>query len=185
MFGKKQGKAEPAKEPAARAGTATKSAEELKTRAKAAKQASAAFSGIVTLLMRSPADRHHSLADLEWLVIPAIARGQYVLGEAQSKESGAVTAIGAVLWALVSEEVDKRLSDLSAPLRLKPNEWRSGDIPWIVLATGDRRLLPGLLQQLTKSTFKERKPKMRVRGKDGKISIGHLEFQERTAAPNA
>jgi hemolysin-activating ACP:hemolysin acyltransferase len=105
------------------------------------------------------------------------------VAEAQSKETGAVTPAGAVLWALVSEEVDKRLSDLSAPVRLKPDEWRSGDIPWIVLASGDTRVLAGLIQQLTKSVLKERAPKMRVRGADGKISVGHLEIREKEKAP--
>lgn len=141
----------------------------------------AAFGEIVTLLMRSPADKHHSLADLEWLVVPAVARGQYALAEAQSKETGAVSPVGAVLWAFVSEEVEKRLSDLSAPLRLKPNEWRSGDIPWIVQAIGDRRVLAGLIQQLTKTAFKDRQPKMRARGPDGKISVGHLTIKDKAA----
>ena len=87
-----------------------------------------------------------------------------------------------MLWAFVSEEIDKRLSDLSAPVRLKPNEWRSGDIPWIVLATGDTRVLAGLIQELTKSVFKDRQPKMRARGADGKVSVGHLQVKPKDAA---
>jgi cytolysin-activating lysine-acyltransferase len=153
-----------------------------KKRAVAAKQMAAAFGEIISLLMRSPTDKHHTLGDLEWLVVPAVAQGQYALAEAQSKETGAVSPVGGVLWALVSEEVDKRLSDLSAPLRLKPNEWRSGDIPWIVLATGDTRILAGLIQQLTKTVFKDQQPKMRVRGADGKVAVGHLQIKEKDAA---
>jgi hemolysin-activating ACP:hemolysin acyltransferase len=87
-----------------------------------------------------------------------------------------------VLWALVSEDVDKRLSDLSAPVRLMPAEWRSGDIPWIILASGDMKILGGLIQQLTAKAFKERQPKMRVRGADGKVSVGHLQVKEKAAA---
>jgi hemolysin-activating ACP:hemolysin acyltransferase len=147
----------------------------------AAKQIAAGFGEFVTLLMRSPADKHHTLGDLEWLVVPALAHRQYALAEAQSKETGAVSPVGGVLWAFVSEEVDKRLSDLSAPVRLKPNEWRSGDIPWVILATGDMRILAGLIQQLTKTVFKDRQPKMRARGKDGKVSVGHLEVKPAAA----
>ena len=148
----------------------------------AGKKIAAAFGELVTLLMRSPADKHHSLSDLEWLIVPALAHSQYALAEAQSKETGAISPVGGVLWAFVSEEVDKRLSDLSAPVRLKPNEWRSGDIPWLVLATGDTRILAGLIQQLTKTVFKDRQPKMRARGADGKVSVGHLEIKEKDVA---
>ncbi len=158
------------------------SAEEAKNRRFAAKQTAAAFGEIVALLMRSPTDKHHSLADLEWLVVPAVARGQYALAEAQSKETGATGPVGAVLWALVSEDVDKRLSDLSAPTRLKPDEWRSGDIPWIIQASGDMKILGGLIQQLTQKAFKDRQPKMRVRGADGKVSVGHVEVKQKADA---
>jgi hypothetical protein len=75
---------------------------------------------------------------------------------------------------MVSDDVDKRLSDMTGPLRLKPDEWRSGDIPWIVVATGSRKVIEGLVQQLSKTAFKGRAPKTRIRGKDGKISVGHL-----------
>jgi hemolysin-activating ACP:hemolysin acyltransferase len=158
------------------------SAEEAKKRAVAGKQIAAAFGELVTMLMRSPADKHHTLGDLEWLVVPALAHRQYALAEAQSKETGAISPVGGVLWALVSEEVDKRLSDLSAPVRLKPNEWRSGDIPWIVLATGDKRILAGLIEQLSKTVFKDRAPKMRARGADGKVSVGVIEVKHKDAA---
>jgi cytolysin-activating lysine-acyltransferase len=157
-------------------------AEDAKKRMIASKQMAAAFGELTALLMRSPTDKHHSLADLEWLVVPAIARGQYALAEAQSKETGATAPVGAVLWALVSEDVDKRLSDLSAPTRLKPDEWRSGDIPWIIHATGDAKILGGLIQQLTQKAFKDRQPKMRVRGADGKVSVGHLEVKQKADA---
>jgi cytolysin-activating lysine-acyltransferase len=156
--------------------------DESKKRAVAAKQMAASFGEFVTLLMRSPADKHHTLGDLEWLIVPALVRRQFALAEAQSKETGAVSPVGGVLWAFVSEDVDKRLSDLSAPTRLKPDEWRSGDIPWIVLATGDTRILAGLIQQLTKNVFKDRQPKMRMRGKDGKVMVGHLEVKDKAEA---
>jgi hemolysin-activating ACP:hemolysin acyltransferase len=187
LFGKKSGNGSEAKHEQPEAPAASRPAgesklEDAKKRLVAAKQMAAAFGEIVTLLMRSPADKHHSLGDLEWLVVPAVALGHYALAEAQSKETGAVSPVGAVLWAFVSEDVDKRLSDLAAPLRLKPNEWRSGNIPWIVLATGDMRVLAGLIQQLTKTTFKDQAPKMRARGSDGKVTVGRLEVKDKAAA---
>lgn len=157
-------------------------AEDAKKRAASAKQVAAAFGEFVMLLMRSPSDKHHTLGDLDWLVAPALMQRQFALAEAQSKETGMVSPVGGVLWAFVSEDVDKRLSDLSTPLRLKPNEWRSGDIPWIVLASGDMRVLAGLIQQLNANVFKDKKPKMRVRGNDGKLTVGHLEVKAKDAA---
>jgi cytolysin-activating lysine-acyltransferase len=154
------------------------SPEEAKRRAVMAKQMAASLGELVLLLMRSPAERHHTLGDLEWLVAPAIVHGQFAIAEAQAKDTGIVTPIGAVLWAFVSPEVDQRLSDTATPLRLKPNEWRSGDIPWIVFILGDTRVLGGLLQRLHQQVFTGKAPKMRVRGADGKISVGTIEVKE-------
>ncbi|UFZ02670.1 toxin-activating lysine-acyltransferase [Bradyrhizobium ontarionense] len=161
------------------------SPEDLKKRMIASKQMAAAFGEIVTLLMRSPGDKHQSLADLEWLVVPAVVRGQYALAEARSKDTGATVPVGAVLWALVSKEVDERLSDPSHPLRLKPDEWRSGDIPWIMHAAGDVKVLAGLVRSLPQAALRDRQPKMRVRGADGKISVGHLDIKKKTAVDTA
>ncbi len=169
--------------PSASAGAATTiSPEEAKKRAALAKHVAASFGEIVTLLMRSPGDKQRPIQDLEWMVAPAIMTGQFAVADAQSKENGAVMPVGAVLWAHVSAEVDKRLSELGdqAP-RLAPNEWRSGDIPWVVMAIGDPKVLSGLLQQLSKTVFKDKPAKIRARGADGKVVVGRLEM----AAPPA
>ena len=141
----------------------------------------AAFGEIVLLLLRSPRN-NYSVADLGWLVAPAVGHGQFALAEARSEETGAVRPVGAVLWAMVSDDVDKRLSDVTVPLRLKPDEWRSGDIPWIVVATGGMKVVEGLIQQLSKTVFKGKPPKTRIRGTDGKISVGHLGVKAKVAA---
>jgi len=155
--------------------------EEIKKRAMAAKHVAASFGEIVTLLMRSSADKSITLQDLEWMVVPALLTGQFAVADAQSKETGAVMPVGAVLWAFVSPEVDARLSStLDEPIRLQPQEWRSGPTPWIVMAIGDSKVLGGLFQQLAKTVFAGQAPKMRARGADGKVAIGRLEF---TAAP--
>lgn len=151
--------------------------DEIKKRAMAAKHVAASFGEIVTLMMRSAADKSITLQDLEWMVVPALQTGQFAVAEAQSKDTGAVMPVGAVLWAMVSPEVDQRLSSmLDQPTRLQAAEWRSGDIPWIVMAIGDPKLLGGLLQQLSKSVFSKQAPKMRARGADGKVAVGRLDF---------
>ena len=49
---------------------------------------SATFGQIVSVLMRTPQHRYAFLSDLEWLVLPAVATGQFSLAEAQDKTSG-------------------------------------------------------------------------------------------------
>lgn len=188
MFFKKQPAAEqapeaataaapPAAPPPAGQQPAMLDPDEAKRRAAAAKQAAASFGEIVSLLMRSPTEKTHTLQDLEWLVAPAIVTGQFAVADAQSRETGAVMPVGAVLWANVSPEIDQQLSsNLDAPPRLRPQDWRSGDIPWIIMSIGDSRVVGGLLQQLSKSLFKDRPAKIRAKGADGKIVVGRLEI---------
>lgn len=136
----------------------------------AAPQADVLFGQIVALLMRSPEHKFRPLADIEWLVLPGVLTGQCSVARAQ--QSGATVPVGFVLWASVSTTVDQRLSDLSIPGRLQPDEWRSGDIPWLVELVADARTRQILLKHLGETVFKGREIKMRVRGADGKMQIG-------------
>jgi cytolysin-activating lysine-acyltransferase len=158
-------------------------AEEAKKRAAASKRMSASFGDIVLLMSRAPGEQHYALRDLDWLVMPAVGYGQFALAEAQSKETGAVVPVGAILWALVSPEIDQRFtSQEQGPIRLAPAEWRSGDIPWIIHTVGEPKILGGLMEQLTKTVFKERAPKMRVRGTDGKAKVGEVHIKDKAEA---
>jgi cytolysin-activating lysine-acyltransferase len=125
---------------------------------------------IVSMLMRSPQHKHYSLADLEWLVLPAVLSGQFRIVQAQ----GAPAPVGVALWANVSAETDQRLSDLSKPARLSPDEWRSGDISWLMELVCDARLQPAILTDLRDAIFKGNPLKMRVRGTDGRMQIATL-----------
>ena len=138
--------------------TAAPGLENAQKRSMADKELAAAFGEIVLLLLRSPRN-NYSVADLGWLVAPAVGHGQFALAEARSEENGAVRPVGAVLWAMVSDDVDKRLSDITAPLRLKPNEWRSGDIPWIVMATGGTKVVEGLFSSSARGSSRGNHPR--------------------------
>jgi len=83
---------------------------------------------IVTLLGQSPAHRHVFIADLEWLVLPALMARQARIWRRQT-ENGALPVIY-VSWALVDEAVETRLRQ--GQMRLKPNEWRCGDRAWLI-----------------------------------------------------
>jgi cytolysin-activating lysine-acyltransferase len=136
---------------------------------------SVAFAQIVTVLMRSPRYRHYTLGDLEWLVVPALKTGQWRVVGAQSKQNGVSFPVAVALWARVSAEVDKKLSEnLHVPIMLRPDEWKSGDILWLVDAVNDPRVVPQLLKQLLETSFKGRETKVRAAGEDGKITVRRL-----------
>lgn len=143
-----------------------------------ARALAASLGGIVSIMIRSPEYRGMKLSDLEWLVGPPLATEQFGIAEGHDSRTGLVAPVAAVLWANVSGEIDRRLGDPAndAP-RLEPKDWRSGDIPWIISAFGDKRALAGLLQQLARTQFKDKAAKIRVRGEDGKVSVVEIKPQ--------
>ena len=124
------------------------------------KLATANFGGAVALFMRSPAHKHYTLADLEWLLIPPLRLNQFVAAEVKLPAGQAVPA-ALVLWARVSAEVDARLSATpSYPIRLHPNEWQSGDVFWIIDAVGERNSVQQCIEMLVKTVFQEKQFRM-------------------------
>lgn len=99
---------------------------------------SMALAQIVRLMLQSPNHRHFSLSDLEWMVLPALSLGQLAMAETKPDQSGMRQPLAVLFWAAVSPEIDKRMSaQLEAPIRLRPDEWKSGDILWITDMIGD------------------------------------------------
>lgn len=144
-----------------------------------------AFSQIVAVMMRDPNFRELRLADLEWLVVPAVMSGQWRLAQMKPEQltskdgktssTNVVVPVAAALWAHVSPEIDKRLSeDLSKPVQLRANEWLSGNIPWLIAVAGDRRTMPSFLKALQETDFKGRDVKVRARGAGTAIEIKTL-----------
>jgi|SRR5215475_8012744 len=144
-----------------------------------------AFTQVVGVLMRSAHYKQYTLADLEWLVVPPIMAGQFRIGEVKPDQNkGAALPVAVVLWASVSAEVDKRLMEAdSVSFKLKPEEWKSGDIPWLVHAAGETRFVRHVVEQLMKTTFKGREVKVLARDKDGKPKVHTL--SDTAPAPSA
>jgi hemolysin-activating ACP:hemolysin acyltransferase len=140
------------------------------------------FSQVVAVLMRDANFRNLRLADLEWLVLPAIMSGQFKLGHARaqpgadkSKDGGTFVPAAVAMWARVSPAIDKAMSEnLDKPVRLKANQWMSGDIPWLIAVAGDQRIIPTFLKQLSEQEFKGKHVKMRARTPDGGVSLKTL-----------
>jgi cytolysin-activating lysine-acyltransferase len=139
------------------------------------------FAQIVAVLMRDPNFKNLRLADLEWLVLPPVMAGQFRLGHAARPTSadgtggGIAVPVAVALWASVSANLDKSLSEnLDQQVRLRPNQWASGDRLWLIAAGGDPRAVPPFLKQLAEGEFKGKQMKMRLRGPDGKVVVKML-----------
>ncbi|MCP4932669.1 MAG: toxin-activating lysine-acyltransferase [bacterium] len=142
----------------------------------------ASFGEIVSILMRSDSHRHFSLCDLEWLVIPPVLTQQFALAEVRKGENGTTVPVGVALWASVSSEVDQKLSaNMSGPLRLRPDEWKSGETLWLINATGPAQIVEQLIANLHKTVFKGRPLKVRAIDEEGKPVIKVQKINEDAA----
>jgi hemolysin-activating ACP:hemolysin acyltransferase len=140
------------------------------------KLVAASIGDIVVVLSRSPARKHYSLADIEWMVIPPVCMGQFYIVEAMDKTQGFRAPVAAVTWASVSDEVDELLQKQATSLRrLRPDQWNSGTIGWLIDAVGDPRGVRNALQWLAAGPFKERPLKMTVRGTDSASIVTTLD----------
>lgn len=87
-------------------------------------------------MMATPRYRHLTIADLSHLVLEPLIRDRVAIAQPYNPgiEDGGLAGIA--LWASVSEEVDSRIREqIEAgvfPLRLKPEEWTSGKINWLL-----------------------------------------------------
>lgn len=154
-----------------------KSLDNVHVGAAASKLISASVGDLVIILSRSPAHKHYSFADLEWMVLPAVVAGQCHIVEALHKERGFRAPIAALTWAFVSEEVDRRLAQQStgSRVRLRPDEWMSGEIAWLIDAVGTAEGVRTALQRLVEGPFKDRQLKMTVRGGNSALGVTTLQ----------
>lgn len=108
----------------------------------------------VSLFCQSPAHRHLLLSDLEWRLVPPIALRQFRL--IYKKEM----PYGFVSWALVSEDVERRLD--RPDFRLRPADWKSGDRAWVidVVAPPDQAL--GFIDAIKEKVLAGREVKVRT-----------------------
>jgi cytolysin-activating lysine-acyltransferase len=136
----------------------------------------ATFGRMVALLMASPKHSTMTLADANALVGPAVGLGQFALVSAQQAENGPLAVAAAIWWAFVSPEVDQRLTESRDPhLKLQPQDWRSGDQPWIIEAIGEAKVVNDMVGRLAEGLFKGKHAKIRAHLPDGRIAVGRLE----------
>ena len=138
---------------------------------------------IVAVLARMQNHRHTFLADLDWLVLPAIASRQFAIDTAPFGGSVINGPAAVVLWARVSPEVDQRLTaNPGYRVRLRPEEWVSGSIPWLVEAVGEPRAVQALVKALVERRFAATGVKTYSAGAGGKPVVGVLRAEASTPA---
>jgi len=117
------------------------------------------------VLLNSPAHRlSFFVADIEWLLLPAIAKEQFRLYKDKENKP-----VGLILWAYVDEDIDKKLELGIGKLGL--NDWNSGDKLWIIdliapMGGGDK-----MLEELKDTVFKGKNFKYQSVDKDGNRTI--------------
>jgi cytolysin-activating lysine-acyltransferase len=79
---------------------------------------------ITWLLTQSPIHRQLFLGDLEWFVMPSLLLEQYRVFYGPDRP------VGAALYARVGADTDARLRE--GGIKLRHDEWKSGDIPWLI-----------------------------------------------------
>lgn len=98
------------------------------------------FGKIVMALMTTPRYRSQMLPDLQHLVLEPMLHDRIAIAlpgprDAET-EAGGLDIAGFAIWASVSEEVDARIREQIGngvfPVRLKPQDWRSGKINWLL-----------------------------------------------------
>jgi cytolysin-activating lysine-acyltransferase len=95
------------------------------------------FGSIVMSMMLLPRYRNQTVGDLQHLVLEPLIRDRVALAYPGDKDKNELADLaGMAIWASVSEDVDKRIREQikagSFPLRLKPEDWTSGDINWLL-----------------------------------------------------
>ncbi|MGB3165488.1 MAG: toxin-activating lysine-acyltransferase [Alteraurantiacibacter sp.] len=97
------------------------------------------FGKAAMAMMMLPRYRNQAIGDLQHLVLEPLMRDRLAMAypkPAEGEESAVPREmIGFAIWANVSEEVDARITEQiktgTFPVRLKPDEWTSGDIKWL------------------------------------------------------
>jgi hemolysin-activating ACP:hemolysin acyltransferase len=97
----------------------------------------AVFAQVTMAMMSTPRYRHHTLAELQHLVLEPMIRDRIAVATPPHKEGEPEPLpAGIAIWAKVSEEVDKKIREQikagAFPVRLKAEEWDSGDIAWLL-----------------------------------------------------
>ncbi|WP_425073456.1 toxin-activating lysine-acyltransferase [Sagittula sp. S175] len=109
------------------------------------------YGHVVMAMMALPRYRHQTLADLQHLVLDPLVHDRIAIAYSRKAEGDVQPDVaGMAIWASVSEEVDAKIREQikggAFPIRLKQNEWNSGDINWLLdILSTDRKTTGSVL----------------------------------------
>ncbi|MGB3407489.1 MAG: toxin-activating lysine-acyltransferase [Jannaschia sp.] len=93
------------------------------------------FGSVAMAMMALPRYRHLSIGDLQHLILEPMVQDRIALARRKDDDNPLGDVAGMAIWASVSADVDARIREqVSAgvfPIRLRPDEWKSGDINWL------------------------------------------------------
>lgn len=95
------------------------------------------FGKVAMAMMMLPRYRNQTLADLQHLILEPLMRDRVAIAYPGGEKANALSDIaGVAIWASVSEDVDGRIREQvqagTFPIRLKAEDWNSGDINWLL-----------------------------------------------------
>jgi hemolysin-activating ACP:hemolysin acyltransferase len=95
--------------------------------------------GQITLALASlPRYRNQMLGDVQSLVLDPLMRDRVAIASetATTGDDAMANLAGIAFWATVSPEVDARIREQvktgAFPIKMKPDDWNSGDIVWLL-----------------------------------------------------
>jgi cytolysin-activating lysine-acyltransferase len=110
---------------------------------------------VLLAMMDLPRYRHITLADFSHLVVNPLLRNRVAIAHKSVTENGQTkvdeeTIAGIAIWASVSPAVDAKIAEQTKagvfPLRLAPDDWTSGDLPWLLdVIAADRQQATSVL----------------------------------------
>ena len=98
----------------------------------------ATFGQMVLALTTAPRYRHQTVADLTHLVLEPLIRDRVAVALSKPKDEEAPQGplAGFAIWASVSDDVNAKIQEQikagAFPVRLKPEDWTSGDTVWLL-----------------------------------------------------
>lgn len=95
------------------------------------------FGHVAMAMMMLPRYRHQTLGDLQHMLLEPLIRDRIAIAYPGKKGRDDLSDVtGMAIWASVSEEVDVKIRDQiktgTFPVRLKAEDWDSGDINWLL-----------------------------------------------------
>lgn len=128
-------------------------------RIQSARQVGQRLGDAIILMMSAQRYRHVSLSDLDWLVLPPLLANQLIVAEMPMNAAQPTPVpVGVTLWARVSRDVETKIRQQIAagmfPVRLKPEDWTSGDNIWLIdIVAPNREIGTRLFQEFQKIGF--------------------------------